>query len=581
MRHPLTLFALLLLFACSHPKQLQGTASTGNPEQQAPYVTQQQQNTSEAITATGKVGQYRLFEAALINNKNYNNKFTDVELLVQYQAPSGRLVDFRGFYDGDGKGAGNITSGNVWKMRFMPDEPGTWRYVYRWTDGTKGGAGSFECTAENAGKGVLQPYTQNPHWFAYNGTDPVWLKSYYETGHGSIGQDFDWVVNNVYSKFVENGYNHLQVNWLLSLCCFKQYYLDGPEPETLDLALYQEGKATTTMNLDVWRRMEQHLGWLNERDISVHMFLGVDGSQNEGPAWEKLSTEEKEFYVRYMVARLAPYANLAGWNFVWEVDGNRESHELGFVRLVAKYDVFNHLRTYEDEFPRENYYHLPEYTFAAVENHQVAAPTKPLERHLWRDAWTHHMACLLGYAGKPVFMSEGNALWRRFWHERVGATQDDLRRAAWACATAGASFTWNGHEKEYELYAGGPSGLPFNDKNPFRTSERYIDILTQVLRNEVAFHNMKPHDELLAHHQALRVYALAEPDRQYLVFAPDGESFALKLKEGTRYTRNTWIDTKTGKQVKAAAVRGQGEEKPIAFKAPTTATDWVLVLRAE
>lgn len=532
----------------------------------------------QAKPAAEQVGLYRLFEVSVTNDGAYDNKFTNVELLVQYQAPSGRLINFRGFFDGNGQGGGGFDSGNVWKMRFMPDEAGTWQYVYRWSDGTEGGKGSFECTEENAGKGVLQAYTQNPHWFAYNGTEPAWLKSYYETGHGSIGQDFDWVVENVYSKFVEHGYNHLQVNWLLSLCCFEQYYLDGPEPETLDLALYEEGNPAGSMDLDVWRRMEQHMGWLNDHDIGVHMFLGVDGSQNDGPAWDKLSIEDKDFMVRYMVARLAPYANLAGWNFVWEVEGNREDYELGFARLVAKYDVFDHLRTYEDEFPRENYYHLPEYSFAAVENHRIAAPDKQMERHLWRDPWTHHMASLLGYAGKPVFMSEGNALWRRFWHERVGASQDDLRRAAWACATAGASFTWNGHEKEYELYAGGPSGLPFNEENPFTASERYVQILTRLMQEEVEFHKMRPHDELLVGQQVMRVYALAEPGRQYLVFAPDGEPFALKLEEG-EYSRNLWVDTKTGKQLPADQVQGMGEKTPLDFKAPDRNTDWVLLLR--
>jgi hypothetical protein len=536
---------------------------------------------TEALAASESVGHYRLFEATVTNDRAYSNKFADVELLVQYQAPSGRLIDFRGFFDGDGKGGGNTNTGNIWKMRFMPDELGTWNYVYRWSDGTAGGRGSFKCVAKGAGKGVLRAYANNPRWFAYNGTEPVWLKSYYETGHGSIGQDFDWIVNNVYSNFVAHGYNHLQVNWLLSLCCFEQFYRDGPAPETTNLTLYAEGRPSSTMNLDVWRRMERHLGWMNDHDINVHMFLGVNGGRNHGPAWEKLSPTEKDFYVRYTVARIAPYANLAGWNFVWEVEGNRETHELGFARLVAQYDVFNHLRTYEDEFPRENYYHLPEYTFAAVENHHVAAPTKHLERHLWRDAWTHHMACLVAYQGKPVYMSEGNSLWRRFWMGQIGATQDDLRRAAWACATAGASFNWNGHEGEEQLYARSYTGLPFNnDKNPFTNSARYVDVVADVMTREVEFYRMQPHDELLAGQQVLRVYALAEPGRQYLVFAPDGEPFGLKLETG-EYSNNVWINTRDGKRTPAPAVTGRGDKEPVSFRAPGKETDWVLILRAK
>jgi len=319
---------------------------------------------------TTTVPLYRVFEREITNNKVYSNSFKDVTLNVQYQAPSGRLYNFWGFYDGDGKGN---SKGTIWKIRFMPNEPGKWTYIYTWSDGSKGGKGKINCISKGAGKGILQPYAKNPHWFAYNGTDPVWIKSYYETGHGSIGQDFDWIVENVYSKFVNAGYNHLQINWLLSLCCFGQYYKDGPEPETLDLSLYQQGDLFGSMNLDVWKRMERNLGWLNDHNIGVHMFLGVDGSRNDGPDWSKLSFEEQDWFVRYMVARLAPYANLAGWNFVWEVPGDREDKELGFIRLIEKYDIFNHLRTYEDEMPRDNEYDRPEYTFAAVENHRIVA----------------------------------------------------------------------------------------------------------------------------------------------------------------------------------------------------------------
>src|SRR4030042_1800188 len=209
-----------------------------------------------------RVGLYRVFETTVENDESYANKVADVDLTVTYTAPSGKTWGFWGFYDGDGRGGGDSATGTVWKMRFMPNELGRWHYTYQWSDGTPGGKGQFDCVRENAGKGILKAYTKNPHWFAYNGTEPVWIKSYYETGHGAIGQDFDWIVENVYSKFIEHGYNHLQVNWLMALCCFKQHYLDGPETEHLVLTLYKNGKASSTMNLDVWHRMERHVSFL-------------------------------------------------------------------------------------------------------------------------------------------------------------------------------------------------------------------------------------------------------------------------------------------------------------------------------
>ena len=103
------------------------------------------------------VPQYRLFEASVSNTKAYQNRFTDVELLVSYQSPSGRSLEFRGFFDGDGKGGGNAQNGKIWKMRFMPDEAGIWQYEYRWSDDSPGGKGSFNCTAEGAGKVCFKP----------------------------------------------------------------------------------------------------------------------------------------------------------------------------------------------------------------------------------------------------------------------------------------------------------------------------------------------------------------------------------------------------------------------------------------
>ena len=546
-----------------------------------------------AVNAT-TVGLYRVFETAVTNNGDYENKFTDVELLVEYTAPSGKSRSFRGFFDGDGNGGGDKSTGNVWKMRFMPDEIGTWKYAWRWTDGTSGGEGSFESTAANAGPGIIKAYKDNPRWFAYNGTDPVWLKSYYETGHGGIAQDFDWISKNVFQRLVDHGYNHLQVNWLMSLCCFGQYYVDGPEPSTLDLELYEDGKASTTMKLNVWRLMERRLAWLNERDVGVHMFLGMDGSKNDGPRWEDLSDADKEFYVKYSVARLAPFANLAGWNFTWEVDGGRETHELGLARLIAQYDIFDHLSTYQDEMPRENHFHEDAYNFAAVENHEIVAPDKMMERYnYWRTAWTHHMGSLLGYEGKPVYMMEGNALWRRYWHSRSGATQDDLRQSAWATVMAGASFNWNGHQPEgSKLQAHGTNGLPFSEENEFHLSERYVEILTRVMNDEVEFYKLTPQSDQLTAHDPFRVFALAEEGRQYMVFSIKGEPFSLFAGEG-EYSNNVWIDTKTGEQQSTPEVTGHGaleitpkgngnrHEWPpsVSFEPPSTDSDWVLILR--
>lgn len=536
-------------------------------------------STASTGTVAPEVGLYRTFELTLDNPKSYANKFVDVDLRASYTSPSGKVTDFIGFFDGDGKGGGNKSTGTKWKLRFMPNELGVWNYQWSWSDGTAGGKGTFASVPTGAGKGILRPYKDNPRWFAYNGTDPVYLKSYYETGHGSISQPLDWVTSNVYQTLLDNGYNHLQVNWLLPLCCETQYYGDGPAQATKSIRLYQEGMASSTMQFNVWKMMEDHVRWLNDRNVGLHMFLGFDGGRNDGPDWTKLSDQEKDFYVRYVVARLAPYANIAGWNFVWEVDGSRTTHELGWARLVQKHDVFNHLRTYEDETPKNNEYARPEYTFAAIENHLIFSSNKDTDRPYWKSAWTHHEASLAGYvAGKPVYMSEGNALWRRYWAAKTGATQDDLRQSAWATVTAAASFCWNGHASEDNLMLKGPEGLPFfGDDNLYKASAKAIDILTSVMTKDVVFSRMTPQDALLSSHDKQKVWSLAEPGQQYLVFSIGGAPFSLSLTNGN-YTNNRWVDTKTGTTKTQSSIQLTSPQS-VAFTPPDTKTDWVLLLR--
>ena len=53
------------------------------------------------------------------------NPFLDYRLNVTFTAPGGREYIVPGFFDGNGRGNG---IGNIWKVRFTPDEKGIWSY---------------------------------------------------------------------------------------------------------------------------------------------------------------------------------------------------------------------------------------------------------------------------------------------------------------------------------------------------------------------------------------------------------------------------------------------------------------------
>ena len=113
-----------------------------NPASQRSRVSERSSDPDSVTNASSSVPLWGLFETDLVNVRKYSNPFLDVTLSATFTSPSGRLVHFFGYYDGDGKG-GQI--GNVWKLRFMPDEIGTWSYTCQFSDGIPGKSGRFTC----------------------------------------------------------------------------------------------------------------------------------------------------------------------------------------------------------------------------------------------------------------------------------------------------------------------------------------------------------------------------------------------------------------------------------------------------
>ncbi|MBX9656359.1 pectate lyase [bacterium] len=66
------------------------------------------------------------FEGPMASERqNHPNPYLDVRLQVQFTGPSGNEISVPGFFDGDGRSG---PDGKVWKVRFSPNEAGTWKY---------------------------------------------------------------------------------------------------------------------------------------------------------------------------------------------------------------------------------------------------------------------------------------------------------------------------------------------------------------------------------------------------------------------------------------------------------------------
>ena len=124
----------------AQPTVTEAQAAQTPPEAQArPHGIMHSIGKSPLRVAILAVVLYALFELSLTNVNDYDNPFADVELTGRFiHKPSGEVIDFPGFHDGDGAGG---QRGRVWRQRFMPTRPGRWDYEITFSDGSPGARG--------------------------------------------------------------------------------------------------------------------------------------------------------------------------------------------------------------------------------------------------------------------------------------------------------------------------------------------------------------------------------------------------------------------------------------------------------
>lgn len=260
-----------------------------------------------------KVDKYRIFERSVTNINSYTNKFdyTEIELRTRFVAPSGKVVTFFGFYDGDGAGA---QTGNVWKMRFMPDEAGIWNYTYTWSDGTPGGSGQFECT-EGTFRGPLKVATDNTQFLmdargAKFDARPYGFHHYLGfTTTGSIVTEINNLKTVVTNEIINKGYNLVMFqNNGDRARTGKSVSEDGGR--TVE-SWWEDDTDTKVFDCAVFAKYEEALTHCAVSGVYCFPFELI--KQGTLPALADLPIFQK-----YFLARIAPYYNFLGYSIVHE-----------------------------------------------------------------------------------------------------------------------------------------------------------------------------------------------------------------------------------------------------------------------
>jgi hypothetical protein len=303
-----------------------------------------------SISGQNKVEKWRIYEIVL-KGVSKGNPFTDVQLSAQF-TNGVNTKSVAGFYDGNG----------IYKIRFMPQETGSWTYTTSSNlNSLNNKKGKFECypnTDSNHGPVVVKDtfnfaYSDNRPYYPFGTTCYAWVHQ---------GDSLARLTLQTLSK----GYFNK-----IRMCIFpKDYDWNKNEPPLYPF----EGKPLTDwdytkFNPAYFRNIENRIAQLDSLGIEADLIVF---HPYDRWGFRKMNRETDDLYINYIIARFAAYKNV-WWSMANEYDFMNEktmddwNH---FIRLFAEEDPYNHLRSIHNGstvFDHTN----PALTHASIQNEET------------------------------------------------------------------------------------------------------------------------------------------------------------------------------------------------------------------
>jgi hypothetical protein len=262
------------------------------------------------------VGLFEMFELSLSIKADYVNPFDpdEIDIMGTFTSPSGKAWNIAGFYD--------YSFGTFWKMRFSPNESGTWHYVVRIKDR------SGEVTAESKSFRAIPSGKKGPLRVASN-------RRYLEHSDGSDFYGVGLWYNDGYAGFNSGRITEENLDALRELGVnFISTFITPLETIGSGLGRYDQ---------NICGRLDQVLAMCEERDMLLslnlwfHSYLSETVWGGGNIRWYtnpyQQITAAKDFYsspgaweyqeklYRYFIARWGYSRSLALWFVVDEVNG--------------------------------------------------------------------------------------------------------------------------------------------------------------------------------------------------------------------------------------------------------------------
>ena len=533
------------------------------------------------------------------------NPFLDYRLNVTFTGPGGQIRTVPGYYATDGDAAvTSAFSGRKWRVHFIADETGTWKYLPSFRRGKEiavsieplagesagfdGAGGTFrieasdKSSADFRGKGLLSyvdghylRFSQSGDYFLKGGIDsPENFLAYYEfdgtwdnggsntaplvdglhryEAHISDWEDGDPLWQDGRGRGIIGALNYLAAERVNSIY-FLTMNVTGDGDDVWPWTGPQQYLRFDVSKLDQWEIVFSHMDRLGIQLHAVTQETENDQLLNNGD----LGTERKLYY-RELIARFAHHLALV-WN-LGEETSNTPEQIRAYSTYIKALDPYDHPVVVHNDPQRDGY----EPVFAPLLGHpdfdgtslQIFKPQqgdRKLAEH-WLLVhpvtleWRHRSE----NSGRPwIVCADEMGGWKYGLETDARDPDHDHARkhGLWGNLMAGGAGV--------EWYAGSASGSGTTDQtNEDFRNRRNIYLQTKLaldfFQDYLPFWEMEPADSTLSDSTN---HCLAKYGDTYAVYLPDGGAADLDLGvDSQRYWVN-WYDPRKGGGLQRSEIR--------------------------
>ena len=566
------------------------------------------------------------------------NPFFNYRLQVTFTGPSSQSYVVPGFFDGDGNGG---ASGSVWRVRFSPDEGGTWTYSVSMRQGTdsqgipialsletnggtawsplNGDSGNFSVSGLDtgapgllskgrleyiAGQGIASHYlkfrdggywlkggTDSPENFlGYNGFDNTPNAHQTYTAHAThwVTGDPDW--NRADPAGTNNGKNIIgSLNYLSSKGVNSIYAMtmniggDGRDCYPYLAGINLAGSSSNdNSHIDIskvrqWEIVFEHA---QKKGIVLHLVLNESEQGNKLELDNATLGNERKLYYRELIARFGHHPGVI-WNLCEEYDVLLPIHPdmiKSWAGYIQSVDPYDHPITVHQALALPNSW-IPFLGDSrfSITSFQTANDTMPRAD---LQAITEDFRTRSTNAGRPIPISLDE-------FNKASKTDDDNIASVWPWMSGHTRLRkdaiWpiylSGGMAEYILYDGVGTAINFASYEPLWNYLRYA---RTFMENNLPFWQMSFNDSLLSGENLDRGpgQVFYKTNEVYAIYLPKASATGTLNMSGTSGTFDKrWFNPRTGNFEGATTqVTGGGN---VALGTPPSATteDWVCLIK--